>query len=82
MAVALKSYDTKVDSRNRLTLRNTPYEYFHVVEYDDGKITLEPRVLTPPFEVSENTLKMMDASMENMKKGEVSSAIDLADFAE
>ena len=82
MALAVKTYDTKVDSRNRLTLRNTSYEYFHVVEYDDGSIRLEPRVLTAPFQVSENTLNMMDESMNNYKNGKVSDAIDLSDFEE
>jgi hypothetical protein len=39
-------------------------------------------VLTTPFEVSANTLKMMDDSVDNMKKGKVSPAIDLSEFEE
>lgn len=80
MATALKSYDAKIDSKKRITLRNTIFEYFHVEEYDDGRIVLEPRELTAPFQVSANTLKMMDSAMENLKEGKVSEKIDLSEF--
>ena len=78
--VMLKSYDAKIDSKKRITLRNTIFEYFHVEEYDDGRIVLEPRELTAPFQVSANTLKMMDSAMENLKEGKVSEKIDLSEF--
>lgn len=81
-AVAIKSYDAKIDSKKRITLRNALYEYFHIEEYSDGKIVLEPRVLVKPFEVSKNTLSMMDSSVENFKKGIVSDPIDLSAFGE
>ena len=82
MATVLKSYDAKIDSKKRITLRNTKFEYFHVEEYDDGRIVLEPRELTAPFQVSANTLKMMDSAMENLKEGKVSEKIDLSEFDE
>ena len=77
MALAINSYTSKVDSKKRITLRKARYEYYDVQEFDDGKIVLEPRVLVPPFEVSKNTLKMMDKSMNNLKKGKVSKPIKL-----
>ena len=80
--VAVKSYDAKIDSKKRITLRNALYEYFHIEEYADGKIVLEPRVLVKPFEVSKNTLSMMDSSVENFKNGKVSEPIDLSVFGE
>ena len=80
--VAVKSYDAKIDSKKRITLRNALYEYFHIEEYADGKIVLEPRVLVKPFEVSKNTLSMMDSSIENLKNGEVSEPIDLSAFGD
>ena len=80
MAVALRSYDAKIDSKKRITLRNALFEYFHVEEYDDGRILLEPRELTAPFQVSAQTLSMMDSAVENMKAGKVSDAIDLSEF--
>ena len=82
MAVALKSYDAKIDSKKRITLRNALFEYFHVQEYDDGRIVLEPRELAVPFSVSANTLNMMDQSVANLKNGKVSEAIDLSEFEE
>ena len=53
-----------------------------MIEFPNGKIELEPRVLVEPFDISEDTLRMVDASMENLKKGEVSKPIDLSGFAE
>lgn len=82
MAEAIKSYDAKIDSKKRITLRNALFEYFHVQEYDDGRIVLEPRELTVPFSVSTNTLNMMDQSVASLKTGKVSEAIDLSEFEE
>ena len=79
-ATTVRSYDAKIDSKKRITLRNVLYEYFHVEEYDDGRILLEPRELTKPLQVSANTLKMMDSSMENFNKRLVSEPIDLSAY--
>ena len=68
------------DTKKRITLRSVIFEYYHVSEYEDGRIVLEPRVLTPPFQVSANTLAMMDASVKNLKEGNVSEAVDLSGF--
>lgn len=81
-AIAVKSYDAKIDSKKRITLRNALFEYFHVEEYSDGRIVLEPRVLQKPFEISENTLAMMDSSIDNLKSGNVSDPIDLSAFGD
>ena len=81
-AIAVKSYDAKVDSKKRITLRNANYDYFHIEEFSGGRIVLEPRILVKPFEVSENTLKMMDSSVENLKSGNVSEAIDLSAYGD
>lgn len=77
-----REYDAKVDSKRRLTLRETPYEYYHVEHYSDGRILLQPRQLVEPFRVSENTLDMMDQSMENLKDGIAGVAVDLSKFEE
>lgn len=81
-AVLVRSYDAKIDSKKRITLRNALFEYFHVEEYNDGKIILEPRVLEKPFEISANTLAMMDEGIKNFKEGNVSEAIDLSAFGD
>ena len=77
---AIKEYDAKLDSKRRLTLRNASFEYYHVQEMDNGTIVLEPRELTVPFQISANTLAMMDASVRNMKAGKVSAPLDLSEF--
>lgn len=73
-------YDLKKDSKNRVTLRESAFDYYHAIQFDDGRILLEPRELIAPFQVSENSLHMMDQSMENYKAGKVSEAIDLSEF--
>ena len=80
MAAMVQEYDAKLDSRRRITIRNTPYEYYHVEEYEDGIIKLAPRELTVPFQISKNTLQMMDSAIENFNKGVVSEEVDLSEF--
>ena len=80
MDAVSRTYDAKVDSKRRITLRSARFEYYHVKEYPDGSILLEPRELAVPFSVSENTLAMMDASVNNMKSGTVSEPINLSGF--
>ncbi len=82
MDTTIKEYDAKVDSKKRLTLRESPFEYYHVEHYADGRIMLQPRQLVEPIRVSENTLNMMDKSMENVKKGNAGKAVDLSEFEE
>ena len=82
MDAAIKEYDAKLDTKKRITLRGSSYEYYHVVEFPSGRIELEPRVLVEPFEISEDTLSMIDKSMDNLKKGIASEPIDLSEFAD
>ena len=82
MKATVKEYDAKLDTKKRITLRGSSYDYYHVIMFPNGKIELEPRVLVEPFEISEDTLHMIDASMENLKKGKASKPIDLSSFAE
>ncbi|MBN1649330.1 MAG: hypothetical protein JW874_14935 [Spirochaetales bacterium] len=78
----VKEYDIKLDNKHRVTIRDAEYEYYSVKQYSDGHIELQPRVLVDPKEISVKTLKMMDRSVENLKKGKVSKPIDLASIAE
>ena len=69
MEAILKTYDAKLDSKKRITIRNPKYEYYHVVEKDNGIVILEPRELVDPIVISKETLDNMDKSVENIKKG-------------
>ena len=77
---AVKTYDAKIDVKKRITLRNSRFDYYHVKEFEDGRIMLEPRELVAPFEVSQATLSMMDSAIANLKKGKVSKPVDLSEF--
>jgi hypothetical protein len=74
----VSEYDAKIDVKKRLTLRGARYGHYHVMEYKDGRIVLEPRELIKPFAVSRRAFKMMDRSMANLKRGVVSDPIDLS----
>lgn len=78
----VKEYDTKLDAKSRITVRSRLFEYYHVTEYSDGRILMEPRELTVPFQISANTLAMMDASVRNLQEGVVSDTLDLSEFGE
>ncbi len=82
MQSAIKEYDTKVDSKNRFTIRGAKYDYYHVSEFTDGHIELVPRVLVDPDIISKNTIEMMDKSVENLKNGKVSEPISLSEYLE
>ena len=79
---AVREYDTRLDTKRRLTLRGADFEYYHVIVMENGTILLEPRELTTPFQVSIKTLTMMDEAVNNMKNGMVSEAINLSDFGD
>ncbi len=80
MSAVIKQYDTKVDSKNRLTIRDSNFNYYHVVVFDNGTIELQPRVLVDPEYISKNTLSMMDDSIENYNNNNVSDPIDFSEF--
>jgi hypothetical protein len=78
----IKQYDTKLDSKHRFTLRGANFDYYHVIEFEDGKIELHPRVLVEPQTISSNTLAMMDSAIKNLKDNNVSDSIDLSEFTD
>lgn len=79
---AVKEYDARMDVKKRVTLRGAQYVNYHVQEYANGTIVLEPRELVAPFEVSRNTLAMMDSAMGNLTKGNASKPVDLSAFSD
>ena len=76
----VKDYTVHIVSKKRVTLRGALYQYYHVKEYDNGCIVLEPRELTVPDSISVRTLEDMDRAIRNFKKGEVSPVVDLSEF--
>lgn len=77
MEAVLKTYDARIDSKKRITIRNPKYEYYHVVEQENGVVVLEPRKLIDPIAISKKTLKSIDESMKNVRKGVVYGPVKL-----
>jgi hypothetical protein len=73
-------YDVAADVKKRISLRNAKTKYFHVKVFSNGCFLLEPRVLVPPQAVSARSMKMLDKSVANLKKGLASSPIDLSAY--
>ena len=71
MEAVLKTYDARLDSKKRITIRNPKYEYYHVVEQENGVVVLEPRKLVDPITISKKTLDAIDKAMENVQNGKV-----------
>lgn len=77
---AVRTYTSRIDSKKRVTIRGASYSFYDVKEFENGCILLEPRELKAPESLSAKTLKDIDESVENFKKGRVSGPIDLSDF--
>jgi hypothetical protein len=78
MAVTVKkNYDAKLDTKRRLTIRNARTEFYHVTEYEDGTIKMEPRVLVSP-----NMLEQIDVAVKRHKAGHKGTKIDWSKLPE
>jgi hypothetical protein len=78
----VEDYDVAADAKRRISLRNAKTKYFHVKALSNGCFLLEPRVLVSPEAVSARSLKMLDKSVANLKKGLASAPIDLTTLFE
>ncbi|MCP9292324.1 hypothetical protein [Gracilimonas sediminicola] len=74
------TYEAKLDSKKRVTIRGAETEYYHVIEHEDGTVVLSPRVLVHPDEVSKKSYKMIEKAIENLNDGKVSEPIDMEEL--
>jgi hypothetical protein len=72
----IEDYDVAADAKRRISLRHAKTKYFHVKAFSNGAYFLEPRVLVPPHMISARTMKMIEQSAANLKKGRASAPID------
>lgn len=79
-AKIVQQYDIAADSKRRISLRGAKTKYFHVSALSNGSYILEPRVLVSPEVISQRTLRTIDQSVSNLKKGMASPPINLAKF--
>lgn len=78
----VQDYEVAADAKNRISLRGAKAKYFHVKALSDGRYILEPRILVSPEAIPARTLKMLERSVAQLKKGNASPPIDLAKFIE
>jgi hypothetical protein len=72
----VERYDVAADAKKRINLRNAKTKYFHVKALSNGAYVLEPRVLVSPEAISARTMKMIEQSAANLKKGRASAPIN------
>ncbi len=78
----VEHYDVAADAKSRISLRRSTTKYFHVKAFSNGSYVLEPRVLVSPEAIPARTLKMLERSVAQLKKGKASAPIDLSPFIE
>jgi hypothetical protein len=78
----IDNYDVAADAKRRISLRSAKTKYFNVQVLSNGSYLLEPRVLVSPDQISAKTLRMLNKSAANLKKGLASAPVDLSAFAE
>jgi hypothetical protein len=76
----VRSYEGKLDEKKRLVIRGARHKYYHVREEPNGSIVLTPRKLVDVEPIPERTMKMLESSVRNLKKGIVSDPIDLSEY--
>jgi len=81
-AAVVGHYDIAADAKNRISLRGAKTKYFHVKAFANGCYVLVPRLLVTPPGLSPRSLKMLDKSVAQLKKGRASAPIDLSAFIE
>ena len=73
----VENYDVAADAKKRISLRSAKAKYFHVKALSNGCFLLEPRVLVSPRAISARSLKMLDKSVANLKRGLASDGLDV-----
>lgn len=79
MSSIVAEYDVKKDERNRVTLKNLAFDYYHAKVYDDGHIEFYPQVLANAA-LSVRTLAIMDSAIANIGRGKAGPAMDPRDI--
>lgn len=77
--LVIAEYDVKRDARKRVTLRASPYDYYHATEYADGSVVLEPRELRVPDSIFRRTLEDIYAAVRNLDVRVVGEEFDLSE---
>jgi len=79
MSTVVPEYDVRKDERNRVTLKNLAFDYYHAKVFDDGHIEFYPRGLADAS-ISVRTLEMMDSAMANIGRRKAGQALNPRDI--
>jgi hypothetical protein len=79
MAAVISEFDVKKDGRNRITLRNVSFDYYHAKVFDGGHIEFYPRVLVDAS-LSLRTLLMIDVAIINYSRRKTGSRMNPRDL--
>ena len=72
-----KEYNVELDTKKRITIRgDVRAKNYHVKQFSNGIILMEPRELKLPDYISEESLQMLYKSLESIKKGIKGAPID------
>lgn len=70
-------YTVAADAKNRISLRGARSKYFRVQGLSNGCFVLKPRLVVPPQALSARSMKMLDKSAANLKRGLASDPVNL-----
>lgn len=79
--IVKKEYDAKLDSKRRIVLRKPDdagelFERYLVRHLSNGVIELRPQKMVDVASIPDDTLDMIEASMQNLKQGVASEPVD------
>lgn len=69
----ISSWSVKLDMKHRATFRKPMFRNYSATQYEDGTIVFSPRISIDPNDISEDTLRVIQQGMENLKQGTVES---------
>ena len=72
-----KEYVVHLDTKNRFTLRGAKAKFYQVKVLKDGHLILSPQKLVPASKISKETLRQINQSIGNLKRGKVSGPVDV-----
>ncbi len=71
-------YIAHVDSKKRVVVRSGAHSVYRVREYPDGHLVFMPCEITPSRKIKQETVRQIERSLANLKRGRVSEAIDIS----
>lgn len=79
----IDEYDVSLDEKKRCVIRGIPkISKYHVQVYKTGRIVMDPMVLVPLKNLSEETRSMLISSIKNLQEGKSGGKFNPNEFPE